>query len=441
VDFEGWGVSGQIDWDLSENLQIQSITAYRDYRNQFSNDDDLSPLPIGNGSGDLTFWSVSQELRLNGSLLNDALEYTLGGFYQDQRSLYGTFQDLRYPAIPLQFFGNDPVNADTKAAFLHLSFNLTDALTAIGGVRYTEEHKDYTFVRRNRDGTLNPFLGATDGITGEYDGDRIDYRAALQYQVTDTVMTYAQISTGFKGGGISPRPFNPEQVVPFGPETLTAYEVGVKSDLFDRLARLNLAAFYSEYKGIQLTLLSCPQFGGPGPCAVPQNAGDARVQGFEAELSLRPADGLSIDAAVSLTDFEYQSINPLAGGITNPTGPQLDDVPPYTPEWKWSIGAQYEVDLGTAGSLTPRFDLSYQSTVFSGSSNTPLEEIPAYTLGNARLTWRNLNRDLEVSAELTNVFDEYYYLTAFDLTGAGAGLANKQPGRPREWALTAMKRF
>ena len=116
-------------------------------------------------------------------------------------------------------------------------------------------------------------------------------------------------------------------------------------------------------------------------------------------------------------------------------------MPPYTPEWKWSIGAQYEVDLGSAGSLTPRFDLSYQSTVFSGSANTELERIPAYTLGNARLTWRNPDRDLEVSAELTNVFDEYYYLTAFDLTGAGAGFANKQPGRPREWALTATKRF
>jgi iron complex outermembrane receptor protein len=254
-------------------------------------------------------------------------------------------------------------------------------------------------------------------------------------------MTYAQVSTGFKGGGIAPRPFNPAQIVPFGPETLTAYEVGLKADLFDRLARFNLAAFYSDYKGIQLTLLSCPQFGGPGPCAVPQNAGDAKVKGFEAELSLRPADGLAIDSAVSLVDFEYKSINPQAGGATNPTGPQLDDVPPYTPKWKWSVGIQYEMQLGNAGSLTPRVDAAYQSTIFSGSSNTPLERIPSYTLANARLTWKNADEDLEISGEVTNLFDKYYYLTAFDLTGAGAGFANKQPGRPREWAVSVLKRF
>jgi iron complex outermembrane receptor protein len=441
VDFEGWGLSGQVDIDLTDNLQFQSITAYRDYRNVFSNDDDLSPLPIGNGSGDLTFWSFSQEARLNGALADDMIEYTIGGFYQDQRSRYATYQDIRYAVIPLQFAGNDPVNADTVAAFAHLSVHLTDALTVTGGIRYTDEHKDYTFSRRDRDGSLDAFLGAVDGVTGVYDGNRVDYRGAVQYQVSDDVMVYAQVSTGFKGGGISPRPFNAAQVVPFGPETLTSYEAGIKTQFLGNMGRFNLAAFRSNYNGIQLTLLSCPQFGGPGPCAVPQNAGDAHVQGLEAELSLRPVDALSIDAAVSVVDFTYTSINSQAGGPTNPAGVQLDDVPPYTPELKWSLGIQYEIDLGNSGTLTPRFDASYQSEVFSGATNTALEHIDGYVLGNARLTWENTEGDVQVSAEVTNLFDKYYFLTAFDLTGAGSGVANAQPGRPREWALTVTKRF
>jgi iron complex outermembrane recepter protein len=147
-------------------------------------------------------------VRLNGSLLDDAVQYTVGGFYQDQRSVYATFQDLRYPVLPLQFQGDDPVNADTKAVFAHLSWDITDQLTAIGGIRYTDEHKDYTFVRRNIDGTLNPFLGAVDGVTGEFDGDRFDYRAAVQYKFNDNLMAYGQVSTGFKGGGIAPRPLH-----------------------------------------------------------------------------------------------------------------------------------------------------------------------------------------------------------------------------------------
>ena len=62
-------------------------------------------------------------------------------------------------------------------------------------------------------------------------------------------------------------------------------------------------------------------------------------------------------------------------------------------------------------------------------------------LANARLTWRNEDDDLEISAEVTNLFDKYYLLTVFDLTLAGTGWATGQPGRPREWALTVKKRF
>lgn len=64
-----------------------------------------------------------------------------------------------------------------------------------------------------------------------------------------------------------------------------------------------------------------------------------------------------------------------------------------------------------------------------------------YTLSNARLTWRNADRDLEVSAEVTNLFDKYYFLSKFDLTGAGAGVISGMPGRPREWAVTVKKKF
>ena len=62
-------------------------------------------------------------------------------------------------------------------------------------------------------------------------------------------------------------------------------------------------------------------------------------------------------------------------------------------------------------------------------------------MANARLTWRNSDKDLEVALEATNLFDKYYLVTSFDLIGAGAGLVGGQPGRPREWALTVKKTF
>src|SRR5690606_31946561 len=133
-------------------------------------------------------------------------------------------------------------------------------------------------------------------------------------------------------------------------------------------------------------------------------------------------------------------INPAAGGPTSPTGPQYGDTRPYTPSWKWSVGAQHRFEMGNAGSLTPRIDAAYQSDIFTGTNN-PFNQIGAYTLVNARVTWRNPDEDLEISAELTNVFDKYYFLTRGSASTLGSNFVTGQPGRPREWAVSVKKKF
>ena len=113
-----------------------------------------------------------------------------------------------------------------------------------------------------------------------------------------------------------------------------------------------------------------------------------------------------------------------------------------SPKWKWTLGAQYEIPMGSFGSLTPRVDATYQGKIYSGFTyNTVPQFIDAYTLVNARLTWQNEDKDLSVSLEGTNLTDKYYYVTLFDLRAAGAGLDKAQPGRPREWAITVKKSF
>jgi len=436
-EYRGWGLSGTIDWDLSDTLSLKSITAYRTYDSAFSNDDDVSPLAHSYGNGTLDFWSFSQELRLNGAFgPNNDVEWTLGGFYIDQRSTYASLQDLRYAGLPA-FYQDDPVDADSKAAFVHANWYVTDRLNLIGGLRYTDESKTYHFSRSNPDGSPHPVLGALDGQVGEYSGDKIDYRVSLQYQLTDAIMTYIQTATGFKGGGVNPRPFFASQVQPFDPEKLTSYEVGFKGEFFNRIMRLNGAAFFSDYTDIQLGANSCDEFSPfPGaPCALPINAGDAHIKGLELETTVDPMEGLTIDASMSFLDFNYQRIGSSVGGI------ELTDVAPYTPKWKWSAGVQYEILLANAGTVTPRFDISYQDDVFTNATNGPLSRIENYYLANARLTWRSEDTSWEASLAVTNLFDKYYYLTKFDLTGAGAGFVSGQPGHPREWALTVKKYF
>ncbi len=452
--YEGWGVSAKVKADLADHLSLDSITAYRGYNSHWANDDSAAPTSVAYSENRLKHWFVSQELRLNGKI-GDTINFTVGGFYSDQRTTYYTLQDIRYAPIPLQFVGNDPVNASTKAAFANIGWQATDALSFDGGVRYSKDSKDYTFVRLDpATGLPNVFLGALNGLTGKYSGNRLDYRVAVDYRLSPVLLAYASIATGFKGGGIGPRPFLPQQVQSFGPEKLVAYEIGLKSDLFDRKLRLNLSAFSNQYKDIQLTFLSCPQFGGPGPCSLPQNAGDADVKGIELEAAIRPMEGLMIDATVSYLDFKYKCVNPaviaLAPGSCSSDPSllaQLNPRSPYTPKRKWSAGVQYLIPLGRAGTLTPRFDASYQSAMFtaalpSPTAIQPLAIIDGYTVANARLSWNNADKDLEIALEVTNLFDRYYFLTKFDSSGpSGAGFTSGYPARPREWAFSVKKNF
>jgi iron complex outermembrane receptor protein len=439
--FEGWGTSLGANWSITDSLILDSITAYREYDSGFSNDNDLSPLASSMGYGTLPFRSFSQELRLNGTFA-EKFDYTVGAFYMDQQSTYESFQDLRYVNPPvLQFQQNDVVNADTQAVFAHLAYRLTEKMTVTGGVRFTDEHKDYTFVRKTRDGAVHPSYTTLDGRKSDYDGDNIDYRLAGQYEWTDSIMTYVQFSTGFKGGGVSPRPFIAAQAVPFDPETLDSYELGIKSDWFDRKLRLNASVFYSEYDDLQLGLQFCPQFGLPGaPCGAWANAGDAEIKGFELESTFRPFEHFLVDASYSYLNFEYTFINPNVGGPTRPGGIQLSYRPPYMPTRKWSIGMQYEISLGNAGTLIPRVDASYQGDLYTNGNNLATNRIESYTLGNARITWRAPEDKWEAAVEVTNLSNEYYFLSRTDQFTA-AGHSDGQPGRPREWAITVKRKF
>ena len=240
---------------------------------------------------------------------------------------------------------------------------------------------------------------------------------------------------------MSPRPFSAAQAVPFNPEKLKSYELGIKSEMFDRMLRVNASVFQSDYTDLQLGLSTCPaQYAPVTPCAVIANAGDARIKGLEVEVVARPVDGWSIDASYSRLKFDYQRFNDFAGGATNLRGPQFGMRPAYVPEQKWSVGTQYEMGLGDKGTLTPRVDVSNQGELFTSSYNAATNLIEAYTLVNARLTWRSGKGDWESSLEATNLTNKYYFLTRFDQYSS-TGVTDGQPGRPREYALTIKRKF
>jgi iron complex outermembrane receptor protein len=450
VDSRGFALN--IDWRLSENLQLQSITAYRRYDAGFALDSDATPYPMQNLYQSLDHNQTSQELRLNGKV-GDRLDYTLGGFYFDQETPETGRIDLAYVGFDF-IHGPDPVDDTNWAAFAHGIFHFMDNKMDLSlGVRYSDDEKTYTFARHNPDGSdIQPCIGPpgtpgnppncvisdVNGLSSTFQDNRTDYRAALSYSWTDALMTYLQYSTGYKGGGVNPRPFYTAQAVTFEPETLDALELGVKSQFLDNSLRVNVAVFTNNYKDILLTLNDCSAlFPGFGiPCLAPVNAGDADVDGAELEFTWQPTGRLQMDGSYSYLDFSYSSLN----YPTADTGVTLDHVTPYTPKTKWSFGVQYEMPLG-GGTLTPRVDVNGQDKMYTDAPNTDLGTIDSYTLVNARLSWQNGDEDWVIALECRNLTDELYYTTKTNQVEAGAGSAYGAPGKPLTYLFSVRPTF
>ena len=431
---DAYGLSNNVTWKFGENLSLVSITGYRRYQGDWNIDYDGSPYAVENVHNTFAHRQFTQELRLNGSSFS-LLDWTVGAYYYDAQSEFGGLRLISPGAAGENLFnGNDIVPAKSKSAFAHAVYHATSQLSVIGGVRYTDESKDYTFSRLNpyAPGATYTGAGAVDNTTGSYSGNRIDYRGGVEYQWTPDLMTYAQYSTGFKGGGVNPRPFVIEQEVPFKPETLKASELGLKSDLFGHRLRVNVSAFFNKYEDIIFTNTQ------PTPNsalnATPVNAGNADVKGAELEIEARPIGGLSVNATASYLDFKLKSI---AAGITGVT---LNTQQIFAPKRKASLGVQYELPIGNAGTLTPRVDGTYQSSFFTAIDNNPAGEVDGYTLVNARLTWASSSGDWQTALEVTNLTDKFYYLNKFR-QAAPLNFVIGQPGAPRQWGVSIRRNF
>jgi iron complex outermembrane receptor protein len=476
TEFEGYGISGNATFDLNDNMQLVYIGSYRAYVSKWGQDQDATPIPVAQLDNHLSHSAWSSEVRLNFDALDGLLEGTVGGYYLDQDGEYTARVDLNYVGHTIDFIhGPDTTPSTTKAVFGTVTLRPTEALGLTAGVRYTKDKKVYTYYRSNPDGSLpnpalcfsnpggfigfnpngtpigppgavpssldsspNCILSGLFGIDGEFEGDRWDYRFVADYRFSDALLAYASLSTGFKGGGVNPRPFVADQALPFNPETLTTYEVGFKSDFLDRRIRVNGAAFLNKYEDIILGKLVCPESSLPSPCLRPENIGSADVKGLELETTIFPVDGLSIDGSIAYLDFEYTS--PSNNGFLEGTIIPADGITPYTPELTYSFGIQYDYEM-EAGTVSARFDGSYQDELYTNAENTSWALVDDRFLGNARLSYLTGDEAWKVSLEVQNVFDKYYFLTKSDTTANALGVVTGVPGLPRTWSLSVERRF
>lgn len=460
-DLDMWGVSGTFNWDMSDTIALKSVTAYRHMKAHFGRDGDGGPMDYIATDNRQRQHQFSQELQLVGTSADERLKWVVGGFYFNEygrdtnnvilaSGFFNAFEALPGPidgsppeaptapggagnpvnvALDLDFDIFNKIRIKSYAAFGQATYTLADDLNLTVGARYTHESKDYT-LRHIRVASGVPIIPLT---TVGKSWDSFTPMASIDYRFSPQFMAYASVSRGFKSGGFNGRPtVDNTPPVPFNPEEVTAYEVGFKSDLLGRMLRFNAAAYWNDYTDIQLSRVKANE---AGVLVLDLgNAGDAEVKGFELELQAQPVPALQLSAGLGYTDFKYTS---LAAGVSDIT---LDTHQPFVPKWTGNASIVYTVPVGTSSSIAFRGDLTYKSRTYLDPTNVASLVQDGFALINTRITYSNDDLGLEIAAFVTNLTDKTY-LGGGISAETSFGHTEGYYGRPREWGLSAKKRF
>lgn len=400
---ESSGHSLTVSWLASNNLEVKSITAYRDIDYVDGNDYDGFPIIGFHSIRDVEHSQVSQEFQFIGSY--DKLNYVAGLFYLEEDS------DVSNPFIiggeGFSFTANNyyGVNTESMAAFAQGDYSLTDKLTLTAGIRWTKEQKDFYIEHPD------PFLGELPYTEASDTWNNVSGTVSVGYAINDDVNTYFKISQGWKSGGFNGEAANIDVAVrPYDAEEVTAYEWGLKSRYFDQRLQTNIAVFYNDITNLQLSEFL-------GAYSDIQNAGEATISGIELEAVAAISSDLTVNLNYGFLDAKYDefvTINPFTSVPTDITNEAKF---PYTPENTWSLGVNYEseFDLGLV-----RFSADYSFVddhfVYHNQPSADLTEVESYSILHARITVESIaGTDFNISVWGKNLLDEEYRMNGIPL--------------------------
>ncbi|MDF7774762.1 TonB-dependent receptor [Sphingomonas sp. AOB5] len=444
VNTHGYRLSADLQYDLGP-VKLVSLTGYIDvYSENVSNSPASESAASYSGSGTPSKM-FSQELQLQ-STGSGALTWIVGGYFSSTNE---GFSDLISVAnVPSPFRPADLLVAGASvtafhvelktqafAGFAEANYQLTDKLRFTAGLRYTSEERSIEGYRYNPTAVsstgntnipiYNGVLGAEPLVFGRNVAaasitdrsktfQRVTWRAALDYKVTDDVMLYASYNRGFKSGSYTATSLG-ATVNPVNPEVLDAYEIGFKSEFADRTIRFNAAAFYYDYSNIQVGLIT-----GAGVTTV-ENAAAARIMGIDAELTWQPSPVFQVRTAINVLDSEYKNYGRAQIFLPKTSAAACTAPPPaitqaqaeaivaapkfagacsyaldasglpliFSPDFTANIGADYTIPAGDS-----RLVLSGSLYYNSGFDITPggyFSHVNGYSTLSASATWHGPN--------------------------------------------------
>ncbi len=467
-DAEDFGISGEINWKLG-GITLTSITAYRDYQDVNTKDNDFTGVDMLINTDTLPEVSiVSEEFRIAG-VSEDvgfarSLDWVVGFYYANEqvkrtREFVWGSQITSFPFFFPGLFGNVPGRAffdefsqdvDTVAGFGHITIDINDKLSLTGGVRYTDDDKNASH-RGVTGNAAAPFNNFPLAVVHDFDAERNDSEAtgtaSIQYRATDNVMGFFTYSRGYKSGGISlnrdaagnavtlgdpvlgcppggtlvpPVCLFPPGDPTFDPEYADHYEIGLKSILFDGRMRLNASIWKTDFEGLQLQTLRTD-----GSFQVINVAG-ATSQGIELDVNLAVSQNLDVYAAVQFLDADFDDGVPaLSPGLPAMGGQDI----PYSSDITGNLGANFNLPLGDTGMrLFLNGNLFFRSDYFSFTEPDPARVQEAYELLSLRGGVSADSGKWELAVWCRNCTDERYKYSDFAIPFDGSILAF--PGAP-----------
>ena len=420
------GFSAQIDWTLAD-VQLTSITAHRGWKNtQFQDQDRLSALSRNFAQtadrGDLDFTQNSQELRI-ASTRRQFFEYAAGLFYIEGKNDEQYRRDVtRCPTSTATAGANGitpcsvgsvqndngvanyGVRNKSKSLFGEGTFNFSERLRAITGLRYTSDDLSYYHGRvASATGIpgVQPTRARVDGSTTK---NAVSGRVGPQFQVDPDLMVYATLSKGYKGPAYNVF-FNmtPTQDNALAPEISRSIEAGVKSEWLNRSLRVNLAAFQTNYEGYQANV---PDLVNGVIVTRLINAGEVSTKGIELDLNARITPAFSLNGGVAHILARVKNFNCPTGAAASC---DINGKPlPFSPDWKANVRAKYSMPLSGKMGLDFNADVTWQSKVVFDLQQQPDSFQAAYAILNGAVSLMSSDAGWRVSLVGKNLTNKSY---------------------------------
>lgn len=373
-DLVGWNKSKSnmeslnINWKISDNLNLNSITTRREYRSHYLNDWDLGkadPMFTMHKEMDSVLKKYSQELRLNWT---DKKNKFISGIYLDDDD--DSFEETNH--ITGQLDEDHTTKANTLGIFLHGERKITNSLRFIAGLRFDKKTGDFHHKTWKR--------------KADEDWSEFSPKLGLEYNVNENIMFYASASKGYRAGGFNEHS-SKDAPWTYEEEKLISYEAGLKTSFFNKRILFNTSVYYMDIDDMQVRIDEAYGYN------YTDNAGSAWSSGFESDLRAKLSKEFTLSGTFGYNRCEFSDYK-------DANGDYKGNKNPYAPDYTYSIDMSYRNHMGIFGNL----GLIGYGSMYLNKENKYKQD--PYKIVKAKFGYETERFDIYLYSD--NLFDEEY---------------------------------